>query len=220
VSPRTVAKRGRAPAELKRALPHKAKRGKQSQSQASTEVPKTPEELEVLRISSWTQAYERARLEHWADVIERAPDGMSQAQQTEIASYLRRFAQTPRAIEAMSATINGRGHPAATAIRERNWVMVLDYEETKERLRITKKGKAPVAQREVCDAWKVGRTVLTDAHKEWIEHDGWKAWATYARKRFSLKHDPRMKRESLLAKFSKTLRKVAPRSNPGDSARS
>jgi len=214
VRPPTIAKRGISPAEIKRALPPKAKR--------AAKMPRP----HLQKPRTHASEYMKLQLERWADKIvgivpsslpphnSSKPDlsrptspmrelALSDFERLQIANYLRRLAQTPAAMEAMVTTAKGRGRPATN--RARNDMAALDYVETLKRLKVTKMGKAYDAQAEVCAAWGMSRTALMEAYKACAMSLHWKEWAEIYRKQFALDH-PELKPAQLLAEISKALR--------------
>jgi hypothetical protein len=130
---------------------------------------------------------------------------MSDQERMALAGCLRRLAQTPEALRMLEIPkVRSRaGRPAVNGAR--NDLAALDYEETKERLKITKMGKADVAKAEVCEAWGMARSVLMDAVKKSKASEHWKAWARITRAEFAINH-PHLKPAARLAEISKTLR--------------
>jgi hypothetical protein len=172
------------------ALPHKAKRGKKM-PRPRAEKPKTHEYLLM-----------KLELDNWAKMLMN-PYAMSKFQSLEIASYLHRLAQTPAAIDAMIPH-KQPGRPPTKASRD--WEMSLDYDVTKERLEIEKRGNSKLAQYEICAFYEVGRSVMLEAHKVCAANPNWKEWADYQRSAIALAH-PNLKGTELLAEIINTLRK-------------
>jgi hypothetical protein len=154
--------------------------------------------------NNWAHDMEQARIESWAQMIDTRPDGMSDFERHQVVTFLRRMARTPAAIEAMSTTPRGRGKPSTRESRERASRIALDYDLTKERIKLEKSGKANDAAVEVGEAWNAGRTAIMDAYKE----PRWKHWGDYERKRFAIEN-PNLNGAALLRAHSMELRKSA-----------
>jgi len=176
------------------------------------------------------QDYERATLEHWAELIvgivpfargslskptsPMRPLGLSDYQRRQLADYLRRLARTPAVIEALTTRRKGRGKPPTKA--KRNWIMSLDYERTTERIEIEKKGRmgsAVRAQKEIGAAYKISKSVMLEAHSVCSSWAPWKHWAQYECNTFELEH-PSMERGALLRAHSMKLRNENPDNSP------
>ena len=115
-----------------------------------------------------TKDYTRAQLEHWANMLLGVPFGaarvntrpplrplvVSDAERLALASYLRRVAANPAALQALQPR-RRRGQPSSL---ERDFKIALDYLATYERL-----GKAASAVTEVARAWRITRSTIFKA---------------------------------------------------------
>ncbi len=170
--------------------------------------PTTDEQIEILRLNRWAAVLLGNPPDSDLPPKRPMPDfWISDQERSSIARYLRRLAQTPKALKMLEVpkAPPDLGRPVENA--ERNYYVALDYELTLERLKIEKPGKpvTKLAQGEVGDAWGLGRTVLLEAHADYSKFDHWKWWADCERAK--LEHQfAGMIREQQLLEMSKTLR--------------
>jgi hypothetical protein len=115
--------------------------------------------------------YEVARLKHWAGLLGRGIH-LTPRQSRELANYLQELAAMPTTLAAIvAARAPGAGRPSMRATAERHYYVALDYYLTR-----FARGALAKSWMDTAEAWKIGRTAVTDAQKlEKDEH--WRWWA-------------------------------------------